>query len=147
MQLKTDNQIRVVIGCVCPKDGSVRLNLPSFFRFILILFSVWLLWLTWDLADLYFGITPYMALCKAIRENNVASIEKALDRGADPNGLPFSNDGECLAPLEEAVEYNRFEAAHVLIQHGANAKFRYDGGYMMQTAKAKGDQRMIRLLQ
>lgn len=73
-----------------------------------------------EISTLYSG-TP---LCQAISKGDTETVKKFIEYGADVNEM--SNG---MTPLMVAARYNRTEIIQLLLDRGANPRFKTETGY------------------
>ena len=89
------------------------------------------------------GVLPSISI--AARRGDIAWMRQLLDAGADPNEP--ARDGNGWPPLMHAIHKGQFEAAALLLEHGADPNGAGPAGYTaLMMAAADSDSRMVRLL-
>ena len=68
--------------------------------------------------------TPYNTLIWAIESGKVSAVKAALERGADMNGLPDSQEDEGMTPLDVAAGEGKIEIVSLLLDRGADVNLR-----------------------
>jgi ankyrin repeat protein len=81
-------------------------------------------------------------IAQAIKDDNMADLQKLLAKGADPN----AREEYSRMPLELAVTRGNLVAAIRLIAAGASPEMAYEDGTLLHVAAARGDVEMARLL-
>ena len=81
------------------------------------------------------NLSPIEQLTKACRENDMAGVEEALSRGADPNGRVYGDK----APIVIAYENRFMDVVDTLINAGANVNTKDREGQSLLLLAAKAE--------
>ena len=82
-------------------------------------------------AEHYFSKPEVIALCDAIRNDNIKSATELLDAGADANAKGRDN----MTPLVFSLRYSRTDAFQLLLERGADPNVVFRSGFGTSSEK------------
>lgn len=88
--------------------------------------------------------TPYRSLMKAIYSGDVKAVRAELDRGTDPDDLPFAVD-EPIGPLCAAAANGKVEIVKLLLDRGA--KVNCGDGWSYSPLQAAAEQNQVAVME